>query len=79
MARPTKVPRFAVNQLENLIDTGCGSPGCRCYKDGKPLIFAPSCHPTAPVCVSYLHQSGEINLTCQECARTFMTIGVALI
>lgn len=57
----------------------CADPNCPLPRaeHRKPVILAAQCHPRAGVLATYVLDSGELVLRCQECLREFVAIGVA--
>jgi hypothetical protein len=67
-----------LEDLESNIAKGCTAPGCK--HDHGPLtelFLHANCHPHAGVDVCYKTGSDELTITCRNCNRPIINVGVA--
>lgn len=76
-AEAAKTKLHAIPDLERMVETGCGIPGCNEVHD--EIFIMQRCHPRTGLDVSYTKGSGEIKITCRTCGAPVSRIGVALI
>ena len=67
---------LAKPDLEEVIDRGCGTPGCTHENHGTLFVRA-RCHDERGVDASYTKGSGMLVLSCRICGNFVMAIRVA--
>lgn len=73
----SKMKPSTVAEMEQMIERGCSTPGCT-HDDHKELFLKQRCHPGGGLDVCYEKGTGVVNVTCRQCKRPVLDIGVAL-
>ena len=68
---------MAVADLEQMIEQGCGVPGCT-HKEHTEIFLVQRCHPGAGVDASYTKGSGVVRILYHRCKQPVIVVAVAL-